>query len=73
MLLKLEIRHVGDDQLDRGKWMYEVGWRIRRIRICCLIFGLSLRHKNAVRAATSLSSVNSYEAKNAKAYGGTFG
>ena len=64
--------YVGDDQLDREEMdAYEVGWRIRPNKDLLFEFSTYLYDtKNAVRAATSLSSVNSYEAKNAKAYGG---
>jgi outer membrane receptor protein involved in Fe transport len=50
---------------------YELGWRFRPTED--LLFELSnylYDTKNAVRAATSLTSVNAYEAKDAKAFGG---
>ena len=50
---------------------YELGWRFRPTED--LLFELSTYlydTKNAVRAATSLTSVNAYEAKDAKAFGG---
>jgi iron complex outermembrane receptor protein len=50
---------------------YELGWRLRPNEN--LLFELSSYFydtQNAVRGATSLTSVNSYEAKNAEAYGG---
>ena len=48
-----------------------MGWRLRRTED--FLFELSTYYydtQNAVRAATSLTSVNAYEAKNAEAYGG---
>ena len=65
--------YAGDETLDREEMdAYELGWRTRPSKD--LLFELSTYHydtKNAVRTA-SASSVNAYEAKNAKAYGGEF-
>ena len=62
----------GDSTLDREEMdAYELGWRFRPTED--LLFELSTYlydTKNAVRAATSLTSVNAYEAKDAKAFGG---
>jgi iron complex outermembrane receptor protein len=64
--------YAGDDKLDREEMdAYELGWRIRPNKD--LLLELSAYYydtHNAVRAATSLTSVNAYEAKNAEAYGG---
>ena len=64
--------YEGDSSLDREEMdAYELGWRLRPNED--LLFELSTYYydtQNAVRAATSLTSVNAYEAKNAEAYGG---
>lgn len=64
--------YEGGSSLDREEMdAYELGWRLRPTED--LLFELSTYYydtKNAVRSATSLTSVNAYEAKNAKAYGG---
>jgi iron complex outermembrane receptor protein len=64
--------YEGDSSLDREEMdAYELGWRLRPTED--FLFELSTYYydtQNAVRAATSLTSVNAYEAKNAEAYGG---
>ena len=64
--------YEGDSSLDREEMdAYELGWRLRPSED--LLFELSTYYydtQNAVRAATSLTSVNAYEAKDAKAFGG---
>ena len=64
--------YEGDSSLDREEMdAYEMGWRLRPTED--FLFELSTYYydtQNAVRAATSLTSVNAYEAKNAEAYGG---
>ena len=64
--------YEGDSSLDREEMdAYELGWRLRPNED--LLFELSTYYydtQNAVRAATSLTSVNAYEAKDAKAFGG---
>jgi outer membrane receptor protein involved in Fe transport len=64
--------YEGDSSLDREEMdAYELGWRLRPSED--LLFELSTYHydtKNAVRSATSLTSVNAYEAVDAEAYGG---
>ncbi len=65
---------TGDESLDREEMdAFEIGWRSRPS--VDLLLELSTYHydtKNAVRGATSLTSVSAYEAKNAKAWGGEF-
>ena len=64
--------YEGDSSLDREEMdAYELGWRLRPSED--LLFELSTYYydtQNAVRGATSLTSVNAYEAKDAKAFGG---
>ena len=64
--------YEGDSSLDREEMdAYELGWRLRPSED--LLFELSTYYydtQNAVRAATSLTSVNAYEAVDAEAYGG---
>ncbi|MBT3666836.1 MAG: TonB-dependent receptor [Opitutae bacterium] len=64
--------YEGDSSLDREEMdAYELGWRMRPTED--FLFELSTYYydtQNAVLAATSLTSVNAYEAKNAEAYGG---
>ena len=64
--------YSGGPTLDREEMdAYELGWRLRPN--VNLMFELSSYYydtENAVRAATSLTSVNAYEAKDAKAFGG---
>ena len=64
--------YSGGPTLDREEMdAYELGWRLRPN--ANLMFELSSYYydtENAVRAATSLTSVNAYEAKDAKAFGG---
>ena len=64
--------YEGGSSLDREEMdAYELGWRLRPSED--LLFELSTYYydtQNAVRAATSLTSVNAYEAKDAEAYGG---
>ena len=64
--------YEGDSSLDREEMdAYELGWRLRPSED--LLFELSTYYydtQNAVRSATSLTSVNAYEAVDAEAYGG---
>ncbi|MBT5916747.1 MAG: TonB-dependent receptor, partial [Opitutae bacterium] len=64
--------YEGGSSLDREEMdAYELGWRLRPSED--LLFELSTYYydtQNAVRAATSLTSVNAYEAVDAEAYGG---
>ena len=64
--------YSGGPTLDREEMdAYELGWRLRPN--ANLMFELSSYYydtENAVRAATSVTSVNAYEAKDAKAFGG---
>jgi outer membrane receptor protein involved in Fe transport len=64
--------YEGDSSLDREEMdAYELGWRMRPTED--FLFELSTYYydtQNAVRAATSLTSVNAYEAVDAEAYGG---
>ena len=64
--------YAGDEKLDREEMdAYEVGWRIRPNKDLLFEFSTYFYDtKNAVRAATSSTSVNAYEAKNAEAFGG---
>ncbi|MDC1004562.1 TonB-dependent receptor [Opitutales bacterium] len=64
--------YEGDSSLDREEMdAHELGWRLRPSED--LLFELSTYYydtQNAVRSATSLTSVNAYEAVDAEAYGG---
>jgi iron complex outermembrane receptor protein len=64
--------YEGGSSLDREEMdAYELGWRLRPSED--LLFEISTYYydtQNAVRAATSLTSVNAYEAVDAEAYGG---
>ena len=63
---------AGDATLDREEMdAYELGWRVRPTDDFLLELSTYFYDtKNAVRAATSLTSVNAYEAKDAIAFGG---
>ena len=65
--------YAGDESLDREEMdAYELGWRLRPSKD--LLFELSVYQydtQNAVRA-DSASSVNAYQAKDAKLMGGAF-
>ena len=62
----------GDESLDREEIdAYEIGWRNRPNENFLLeLSSYYYDSKDAVLAATSLTSVNAYEAKDAKSYGG---
>ena len=64
--------YEGDSSLDREEMdAYELGWRLRPNEDLLLELSTYFYDtQNAVRGATSLTSVNSYEAKNAEALGG---
>lgn len=63
---------AGDESLDREEIdSYEIGWRTRPNEDFLLeLSSYYYDSKDAVLAATSLSSVNAYEAKDAKSFGG---
>ena len=63
---------AGDESLDREEIdAYEIGWRTRPNEDFMLeLSSYYYDSKDAVLAATSLTSVNAYEAKNAKSFGG---
>ena len=64
--------YAGDVSLDREEMdAYELGWRLRPNSDLMFEFSSYFYDtQNAVRAATSVTSVNAYEAKDAEARGG---
>ena len=64
--------YSGGPTLDREEMdAYELGWRLRPNADLMFEFSSYFYDtENAVRAATSVTSVNAYEAKNAEAFGG---
>ena len=65
-------QYAGNDSLDREEIdSYELGWRTRPSEnILIELSSFLYDTQNAVLSASSLSSVNAYESKDAKSYGG---